>query len=303
MARNARNTSTNTDATTDAAQTEGESEVTETTETTEATETATKVAPDISAFQAVAAAAMESGDFSGVTAAYVDLDRAAKGAATRYVNAEMKAALVERKDPSEAILWSQVSSGLETPKAAKEKKPREPKAPANTTEGTVEKLAALWLGYVTLQANLPEGTDAEGIDDKVNALVSASQADVDQLLAYRADESEEKGDAPEVSDIATKAVKLAFSGAGRKSGSSGTGSTYDGPRRSIGKHIAEAFADQPSGTFLPVSAIHNFVSTEYGDDKPSAGAISSALKSGKSLPEGITAGVGGEKNQAGAIKA
>lgn len=73
--------------------------------------------------------------------------------------------------------------------------------------------------------------------------------------------------------------------------------------RSIAEHIRQAFAAQEPGTFLTVAQIRNHVSTEYGDTKPSAGAIQAALKRPASLPEGITPGQGGERGSLGATSA
>jgi flagellar hook-associated protein FlgK len=58
-------------------------------------------------------------------------------------------------------------------------------------------------------------------------------------------------------------------------------------KRSIHNHLAEAFAKEKKGAFLTVAEIRNFTSKEYGDDKPSAGAISAALARPKTLPQGI----------------
>lgn len=48
-------------------------------------------------------------------------------------------------------------------------------------------------------------------------------------------------------------------------------------RRDVGLHIANAFKNIPSGTFLTIQQIKNTPSPEYGDDSPSAGAVSARL--------------------------
>lgn len=48
-------------------------------------------------------------------------------------------------------------------------------------------------------------------------------------------------------------------------------------RRDIGAHIVHAFRDLPSGTFLTIQQIRNTPSPEYGNEAPSAGAISARL--------------------------
>jgi hypothetical protein len=49
--------------------------------------------------------------------------------------------------------------------------------------------------------------------------------------------------------------------------------TRSGVRRSIGAHVAQVFEGRPSGSALKVSEVANLRSEEYGDSKPSSGAI------------------------------
>ena len=76
------------------------------------------------------------------------------------------------------------------------------------------------------------------------------------------------------------------------------GSTFTGERRDIGKHIAEAFESVEPGGFLTVAEIRKFRSNEYGDNPPSAGAISARL-----FPSGggdcTIEGVSGDTNDKG----
>jgi hypothetical protein len=89
---------------------------------------------------------------------------------------------------------------------------------------------------------------------------------------------ESRGDEPEVPTIAKNAAKLAFGRAAK----AGTGANrvvapYTGERRDVAKHIENAFKNKEEGTFLAISEIRNERSDEYGDDAPSAGAISARL--------------------------
>ena len=133
---------------------------------------------------------------------------------------------------------------------------------------------------------------------------------MDALISHRvthAPDGSELGPEPQVSDVARRAVNLAFANATPSATSSRTSSegSYSGPRRSITRHITEAFAEHPVGTFLPVGEIRAFESSEYGSDLPSAGAISAALQSPNwaGVEYGILPGRGGEKGVFGATKA
>ena len=80
---------------------------------------------------------------------------------------------------------------------------------------------------------------------------------------------------------------------------------FTGERRDIGVHISAAFANKEAGDFLTVSQIRAARSDEYGDNSPSAGAISARLfpKSGKFTVDGIkpSTSTDGKANK-GAIK-
>ena len=147
----------------------------------------------------------------------------------------------------------------------------------------------------------------EGWEDKANSLFAELKPAADKYLAWVNDQSEDKGDEPEVSALAKNAVKLSL-GKSAKAGSkatSGGGVAYVGERRNIATHIAEAFADEPVGTFLTVSEIRKFKSNEYGDNPPSAGAISARLFPGgdgdKNTVKGTQSGTN-EKGIKGATK-
>lgn len=277
-------------------------EVTEGTTETPAPE----VEVDLTAFVQAAEAAIESSDFTEVNAEYNKLDRKGKGAATKFVNGEVKRMLTVDKDRDGAFAWGQLGVALKTVKSESTKTPREPKAPVNRTETVVDQLAALYVAYTTASTNVdPTGLD-EDWKEKLQGRIEELGPEVAKLLEYRklvVPEGEEPTPAPEVSEAASRAVRLAFQGGTKKAVSNPrTGEVYSGPRRSIAKHIAEAFAAHPSGTFLPVSAIRSFESSEYGSDLPSAGAISAAMKSAKWDASEFVPGLGGEKNTFGATK-
>ena len=63
-------------------------------------------------------------------------------------------------------------------------------------------------------------------------------------------------------------------------------------RRDIGAHIVSAFAGLPEGAFLTVREIRAHRSDEYGDEFPSAGAISARLfpSSGRCTVPGVEPG-------------
>ena len=181
------------------------------------------------------------------------------------------------------------------PSSAKEK------APADPTAAFVQRVATLKLALQIVEGSRPEG---EGIDEKVDALVTESGEQVTAYSAYLADESEDKGDAPETSPVVRAAFKAAQ---GKGTGGGGTKGTFTGTRGDIGKHIQSAFADLESGAVLTFAEIAKHQSAEYPTAPPSQGAISARVfpKSGKCTVEGIVPVEKGEvdgKNPKGARK-
>jgi hypothetical protein len=162
--------------------------------------------------------------------------------------------------------------------------------PVDPTEAFVQRVAGLRLADRIAEQAVPEGV-AEDWATKAAALVEESADAVNTYTAWLNSTAEDKGDEPEVPAIVKAAVKLA-QGKTAKVGTSGRtgGGSASGERHDIGKHIEEAFADVAPDTFLTVAEIRNHKSTEYGDNPPSAGAISARLfpSSGKCTIEGIT---------------
>lgn len=276
----------------------------ESTEETSTTEAPVVEAPDISDFVAAASAAVATQDYDAVTAAYVALDRKGKSAATKHISEVVKSYMTA-KDAVNAFAWMDITDALNKVKATKPKSDKQEKAPVDPSGVHVEKLTGLYLAYQLAADNAPAGIPEDfDVRAAVKDAVTAARTQADAVLAWRANEDEAKGDAPEHSDTVARSIRLAFQGSGSKRKASGeSGPGYSGPQRSISAHIAEAFADQPSGTFLTVSDLRNFESTQYGNDHPSAGAISSALNSPKFAVEGVTPGKGGAKGVFGASKA
>jgi len=245
----------------------------------DATDTAEE-AVDLSAFQtaldsALASADADTGDVAvadraPVVAAYRDLSgQKAKSEARKVAEQGMKDAMVEGNF-TVARAYMVIKDDLTSAPSGGGRRER---TPTNPTEAFIETDAALRIAHSLI--HVPENLD-EDWEERVNALLESVQPEIDQYKAWLDDENEDKDDAPEVSPVVQRAAKLA---AGRAAGRRATGSRapYTGTRRDIAKHITEAFEDVDSGGFLTVAEIKNFKSSEYGDDHPSAGAISARL--------------------------
>lgn len=239
---------------------------------------------DLTAFQTAVDQAIENRDMAtgdipeadseAVVKAYRDLDGLkAKNAAKKVLTEGVKDGMNQLKIDlarGYAKLGEAVQSAGSARTAAE-------KPPADPTEAFVQHVAALNLAYGLVTSNVPEGVgdDWEARSDK---LTEESREGAAAYLAWFTADSESRGDEPEASPVVKAAVKLSQGKSARVARSAaGGGSTYSGPRRDIGKHIAEAFADKESGTFMTIAEIKSFKSTEYGDDTPSPGAISARL--------------------------
>lgn len=174
------------------------------------------------------------------------------------------------------------------------------KAPADPTARWRQQLEIATLAYGELLAQRPEGITDEQVSEITNGTASLSE----QVASYRAflDSDDESAEKPEVDSRVTAAFRIV--NGGRSKARASSGSTYTGERRDLNKHFAEAFASKASGDFMTIAQIRSFKSEEYGDDHPSAGAISARLfpSKGESTVEGVRPGTGGEKGQRGAFK-
>ena len=279
-------------------------EVTVSTTTEDVTETPTDTATetpaveevvDISSFEAALQEALGTadestgtvpdGDVSKAAAAYQALEGPKAKAAARARADELVKELMQGMEFLKARSVMQVKDNL---KAGAAKSTKAPKAPVDPTEGFVDTVAALVVAATVAQQVVPEGV-AETWADDVNAKVAEADAHVATYTAWLDSDAEDKGDAPEVPAYVVSAVKIARGKSAKAS--TRTRAAYSGPTRSVAKHIEEAFADVPSGTFLSVADIRKHNSTEYGEnDRPSAGALSARLfpKSGEVTIEGVT---------------
>jgi hypothetical protein len=260
---------------------------------------------DLTAFEAAVTIALENssedgdiieGDQTAVTEAYRALSAKGKAQARTMVNVSMKTSMKEGRF-QEARGFMNLHDALTTAAPASK---RVPKVPVNPTDDFVDQLSAVRLAFNFGTGNLPEGLDADWTN-RVQTKIESLDADAKSYLAWLKGGSQ--GDAPEVDEIVVRAAKLGTIRVGKRV-SAGNGApvrTYTGPARSVGKHIAEAFADKPVGTFMKVAEITGFKSTEYGDDAPSPGAVSSSLKSTKFSVAGIQPGTD-DKGKVGATK-
>lgn len=269
----------------------------------EATEApkAEEVVIDLTAFKSAVEAAVAGRDestgevsdelVSPVQSAYRDLDgQKAKNQAKGHLNDSMRSAMNEM-DISSARAYMVLSDSLTV--AA----PKTEKAPADPTEAFVQRVATLSLAYSLAVGTVPDGVDSAAATEQIEKALADAQGHLDTYRTWFEGDSETRGDEPEVPSIVKSAFKVAAGKAAgvRKSG----GSTYTGERRDIGEHIKQAFADQATGSFLTVAEIRNHKSTEYGDNPPSAGAISARLfpASGKCTVEGVEPGTNESGNR------
>lgn len=228
-----------------------------------------------------------------VQAQYRSLDGLKAKNAARARLAELMKGAMNALDIQSARAFMVLTESLSAAGGTKQDKPpADPKAAFN------ERYSSLLLAVRLVAAEAPEGVDPASVE-VTDEQVAQAQA----LIAHAASEAEDKGDAPESSAIVRSAVKLA---SGKASGSrkSGVGTgAGGGVRRDIGKHIESAFDGVDAGTFLTVAEIRTHKSAEYGDEPPSAGAISARLfpSSGKSTVTGVEPGTN-DKGVRGATK-
>jgi hypothetical protein len=243
-----------------------------------------QVAEALAAFHAAVESAQSGKDattgvptdegMSGVNAEYRKLNGIKlKNKAKAWLNDEMSRTMKQNDIPS-ARCYLELTNGLST---AGPKRERAERVPADPTEAFVERAAALYLAGELVGGYVPEGV-SEDWGDKAQELTDKARDEAEAYRTWILNEDEDKGDAPDASAVTVAAVKLSL-GRSAKPGKSTpkAASNFDGPRRDIARHISEAFADKAPGTFMKISEIRNFRSSEYGDDLPSAGAISARL--------------------------
>jgi|SRR5690606_30366 len=210
----------------------------------------------------------------------------AKNAARKLVEEAMREAMVNTDLPL-ARAHLDISKGLTAGGGGG--KARAERAPVDPTEAYTQRVAGLALAVELSQVEQPEGV-AEDWAEKVNELVTEAREAAKAYRAWLTSEDEDKGDAPEAPAFAQAAAKLSVGRSAKIGGakSGGGGGTFTGERRDVAAHIRNAFAGVESGTFLKIAEIRKIRSEEYGDDAPSAGAISARLfpKSGKA-PVGL----------------
>lgn len=190
-----------------------------------------------------------------------------KNAARTSLDVAMKKALVEEKNLQKAKGYVFIKDGLSAGSGGSSA----PKAPADPTQAFVQKVVALQLAVDEVIGNVPEGVSDEWTE-KADELRGSLADDLASYREYLAS-TDEDAEAPEVSPVVRQAFKLA---SGRGTGG-GSARVAGGPRRDVEKHLIQVFADLESGAFLTVNEIAKAASTEYGDDRPSAGAVSARL--------------------------
>lgn len=232
---------------------------------------------------------------------YAKLDLPGKNAAKKQLTEKLTAVLMESPGDTDLVLkarsYGQVLTELNKV-AATNKRETVAKEPVDPTVAFVERAASLYLAVSLVTP--PKGVSADW-SDKVTELAGSLQGDVEKYRAWTIADPETRGDAPQVSPIVLAAAKVAEGRPVKKaratggSGSSTPRAPREGgaPSRNVAKHIANAFRDKEVGTIMTVSEIVNVRSEEYGDDKPSAGAISARMWKGSDLDNRLGAWVEG----------
>lgn len=234
--------------------------------------------------------AMEGIDFTPVVTAYQALSRKSKGAATRELG-ELSRKALESDDFDNARLYLAAERAT---KSAKPKSTRAPRVPADVTTPVVDRLAAFQLAFGALKEFLPEGVeqDEEKLTERVREVYDAGQEEIRKLIEWNNSEAEDKGEEPIVSEAVALAYKFAFRGKLKaKTKADGTNPTprnYPAVRHDVGNHIAQVFADKPSGHYMSAKDIATHESAEYGTDRPALQAVVARFKGKKPLAEGLT---------------
>lgn len=225
-----------------------------------------------------------------VKEAYRDIEGGAKfkNKAKNFIADQMKDALSPETDTpiTQAVAWNLINGAVleTTPRAS---------SGGGAAKPTVsqEKVFADRVQALRLAVDLAEGPLVpEGLGDWASEISDDDTIDAAKAyLDWSQADPETRGDEPEVSIVVKHAVKIATGKGPRKPGRP-AGQPFQGTRRDVAAHILNAFNGLESGTFLTVSEIKNTKSEEYGEDSPSAGAISARLfpKDSKGNPTNCT---------------
>jgi hypothetical protein len=279
----ARRSSTAEPEVTEDAVTETDAEVTEDSTETPAEESTTEAPKaedkpiDLGPFQAAAEDAITKADAStgdlpkdsldAVNKVYREIEGVkGKNQARGWLDEQMKAAIIG-KDITRARTFVMLKDNLSAGSGT-----AGPKAPADPTQAFIQKVAALRLATDEVTSNVPEGV-GEDWSTKADELLASLADEVESFRAYQASEDAD-AEQPEVSPVVRQAFKFA---AGRGSAGGGGSRVAGGPRRDIEKHLIQVFDGLDVGSFMTVNEIAKAHSTEYGDDRPSAGAVSARL--------------------------
>lgn len=209
-----------------------------------------------------------------VRSQYVALDGVkAKNKAKDYLHQQLRSFMAPA-DPSEIPDVSSARAVMilqeEAAVAGRPGSPAKPKEKVDPTDAYAEGLTALTLAFYLATSTAPEGVDLDKAKQSATEKANELFPTASEVYASEDKATEDK--------VIASAIKLAKVKAPRKASSGGSGRVYTGTRRDIGKHIAEAIAGAEAGTFLSVADLRKFKSEEYGDDAPSAGAITNRLE-------------------------
>lgn len=251
----------------------------------ESNEKAPEVPIDLSAFEAATDEALVDADettgalpvvaVEKVKEAYRALDGLkAKNAAKKFINDRISDRMNSGK-LEQARSYFQLSEEALVAAAGGSKKES---TPADPTEAFTQLVASISLAYGLAVGSPPENVGGDW-QTKANDLTEANREAAATYAAWFDGDTETRGDEPEVSPFVKAAVKLSRGKAARAGAtrSGGGGSTFQGERRDIGKHIIEVFSGKEPGTFLKINEIRHTDTSEYKAGEASAGAISARL--------------------------
>jgi len=216
-----------------------------------------------------------------VKAKYQALDGLkAKNAAKKELQDRLRSAIAAQDVASAAAIMNLADNAC----VAGGSKPATEKAPADPAQAYRDRLVALTLAYSLVVNDVPEGVNAEEARAAAQEQSTALAEQADTLYTWTKSTDENKGDEPEASPLAKRAVRLAL---GRVSGGrsgGGTSTPHEGPRGNIARHIQLFFKDQPVGYKAKISEIANAKTEEYPDGSASPGAVNSRMKSKNPVP-------------------